>query len=332
MARAPGAARAAVTAGLDRSVAARRPELQLATLVDTVPRGPGWLFEIKYDGWRALATKKGRDVVLRSRGGLPYAGLAAIRARIGALRCEEVVLDGELCGLDDAGRPRFEALQAALSSSDEGALVYFVFDVLSLDGQDLRPDVLATRKRVLERLVRTTDRGPLRRAPVHTADGTAFLEATRALELEGVVAKRADRPHRAGRSLEWQKIKTDGRAELVVVGFTPPSGSRRGFGALLLGAKDGGALRYAGKVGAGLDERALASLHRQLERLEVDTPAVVDPPKMRGVHWTAPELVVEVRYSEWTRDGRLRHPVFLGLRTDKPARDVVRERAVRSGR
>jgi bifunctional non-homologous end joining protein LigD len=301
-------------------------EAQLATLVREPPRGEGWLFEIKYDGYRALAIKEGDAVELRSRRGLRFGGLRAVRARLGALPCRSAIFDGELCALDARGRPRFEELQQALGGDDD-RIVYFVFDVLTLDGEDLRGRTLVERKKVLARLVRTTETGCVRRVPAHGGSGAEFLEAARSLGLEGMIAKRGDRPYRAGRSLEWQKVKLDVHQELVVVGFTPPSGSRRGLGALLLGVYEKDVLHYAGKVGTGFDEPTLDMLARRLSSAVVPKPPVVDPPRTRAATWVRPELVAEVRFAEWTRDGRLRHPVFMGLRPDKLPRDVVRERA-----
>jgi bifunctional non-homologous end joining protein LigD len=302
-------------------------EPQLATLVREPPVGPGWVFEIKYDGYRALAIVNDGHAELRSRRGLRFGGLDAIRARLGSLRCHDIVLDGELCALDEEGRPRFEALQQALGRR-EHTIVYFVFDVLVLDGVDLRDEPLTERKKILARVLRTTDEGCVRRVAANRAEGARFLDAMREMGLEGLIAKRADGPYRAGRSLDWLKVKIDRRQELVVVGFTPPSGTRTGLGALLVGFYRAGQLHYAGKVGTGFDEETLASLASRLSRSTVARSPVVDPPRMRDARWVRPELVAEVRFSEWTRDGRLRHPVFLGLRPDKQPREVVREQAI----
>jgi len=299
---------------------------QLATLVRAPPRGAGWIFEIKYDGYRALATKEGARVQLVSRKGLVFGGLEAVRSAVAALRCKSAVLDGELCALDAEGRPRFHLLQRALGARGS-EIVYFVFDVLFLDGVDLRELPLTERKARLAALVRSTDRGVVRRVAASEREGRSFLEAVRSLGLEGLVAKRAARPYRGGRSLDWQKVKVEARQEMVVVGSTLPSGTRHGLGALLLGYYDAdGVLRYAGKVGTGFDEATLDTLSRRLESMRVPTPPVSPAPRMRDARWVRPELVVEVRYGEWTADERLRHPVFLGVREDKRARDVVRER------
>jgi bifunctional non-homologous end joining protein LigD len=306
-------------------------EAQLATLVDVPPRGEQWVFEIKYDGYRAIASKAGDAVEMTSRRGLRYAGFDAIKRRIARLKCHTAVLDGEVCALDERGRPRFEALQTALTRQDDAAFVYFVFDVLSLDDRDLRRLPLRERKKVLAKLIRTSDSGVVRRVVSQAGPGDRFLEAARALGLEGILAKRADRPYRAGRSLEWQKVKAVAQQELVIVGYTPPSGSRLGLGALLLGVHENGVLRYAGKVGTGLGQAMLHTLSQRLRALEVARAPLTDPPRIPGARWVRPELVAEVRFGEWTRDGRLRHPVFLGLRADKKARDVVRESPAQAG-
>ncbi len=307
------------------SARARRSEVQLASLARVPPEGPRWLYEIKYDGYRALAHRDGERVALVSRTGLRYGGLGPVREALASLAPRSFTLDGELCVLDAEGRPRFELLQRALGG-DQAAITYFVFDVLALEGEDLRERPLSHRKRVLASLVPETSEGALRRVLTSEGDGAGFLEATRALGLEGLVAKRVDRPYRIGRSDDWRKVKTHARQEAIVVGFTPPEGTRVGLGALVLGVHDLGTLRYAGKVGTGFDDAMLASLTRTLSSRTIARAAVIDPPRLRGVRWVEPELVVEVRFTEWTSEGRMRHPVFVGVRTDKDAAEVVRER------
>jgi bifunctional non-homologous end joining protein LigD len=309
-------------------------EPQLATLVDRPPEGGAWLYEIKYDGYRALAWKRGRTVTLVSRRGLRLPRFGRIAQELAELPCTDAVLDGEVCAVRRSGATSFEALQEAISTGHVDDLVYFVFDVLFLDGEDLRPEPLEERKARLARLLPRTGEGIVRRAEHVRGHGAAFLEAARTLGLEGLVAKRADKAWRSGRSLDWQKVKLAARQEMVIVGYTAPRGTRSGFGALLVGVKnEGGApttFRYAGKVGTGFDDATLRSLHRRLLALAVHAPTVVDPPRIRDVHWVRPELVAEVRFTEWTRDGRLRHPVFVGLRDDKRAADVRRERPASS--
>ena len=300
----------------------------LATRLATVPSGDGWVFEPKYDGHRVIAYKNGERVDLRSRNDLPLESLERIERAIGALPCGTAVLDGELCAVDTAGRTDFGQLAAARRGEGDSELVYFVFDLLLLDGVELRGHLLVARRVALERLVKSEERGPLRRA-MRWPTGEAAMRAALDAGLEGVVAKREDRPYRAGRSLDWLKVKLLEEAEFVVVGVTAPKGARLGVGALLLGVREkrGGALRYAGKVGTGMNRQALQLLARHAEELACEAAPVSDPPRERDVVWLRPELVVQVRFTEWTRDGHLRHPVFLGLRDDKSARSVVRERA-----
>lgn len=329
MKRAPRDARA-------RGVALPSVDVQLATLVREVPEGPGWSYEIKYDGYRAIAyvrrpARGANDVQLVSRNGLSFTDrFAPISEALGALDVDGAILDGEVCSLDASGRTRFEALQGVSRDRTETELVYFVFDVLWLDGEDLRQKPLSERRTALARVIPHSDRGVVRRSEALEGDGHSFLEAARELGLEGLIAKRTGMPYRAGRSTDWVKVKVDRREELVVVGFTPPKGSRQRFGALLLGMPDRerGGVRFAGKVGTGFDTRMLEELHERMAPLRSERPTVSDPPRIKGAVWVRPELVAEIRFTEWTADGKLRHPTFLGLREDKSARDVRRERAV----
>ncbi len=300
----------------------------LATRVAAIPSGVGWVFEPKYDGHRVLAYKNDERVDLRSRNDLPLESLERIERAIGAIPCRTAVLDGELCAVDAAGRTDFGQLAAARRGEGDAQLVYFAFDVLLLDGADLRAQPLAARRVALERLVKSEKRGPLRRS-LRWPNGAAAMRAAMDAGLEGVIAKHDDRAYRSGRSLDWLKVKLFEEAELVVIGVTAPKGGRLGVGALLLGVRDkrGAPLRYAGKVGTGMDRQALQLLAGHANALATNAAPVSDPPRERNVTWLRPELVVQVRFTEWTRDGHLRHPVFLGLRDDKSARSVVRERA-----
>jgi len=305
----------------------------LATRVAAIPSGAGWVFEPKYDGHRVLAYKNDERVDLRSRNDRPLEPLEGIERAIRTLPCRTAVLDGELCAVDAAGRTDFGQLADARRGEGDAQLVYFVFDLLLLDGADLRARPLAARRAALERLVKSQKRGPLRRSE-RWPNGDAAMRAAVDTGLEGVIAKREDRVYRSGRSLDWVKVKLLEEAELVVIGVTAPKRARLGVGALLLGVREkrGGALRYAGKVGTGMDRQALQQLARHASALATDAAPVNDPPRERDVTWLRPELVVQVRFTEWTRDGHLRHPVFLGLRDDKSARSVVRERARPSAR
>jgi bifunctional non-homologous end joining protein LigD len=304
-------------------------EPALATLVDRVPPEAGWIFELKLDGYRSLALIDHGEVRMVSRNGLDWSGrFPAIAEALRHLRVKNAVLDGELCFLEDSGKTSFKGLQSALSTGDQGRLAYFVFDILYRDGEDLRGRALLARKKVLATIL-AGERSPLKLSNHVENSGQALYDAACRLGLEGIIAKRADAPYTFGRTRAWLKVKCDKRQEFVIIGFTPPKGQRRGLGALVLGTHDPpeeGALRFVGKVGTGFSARSLADVHRRLKPLARATPPVPDAPRLRAVTWVEPELVCEVRFAEWTSDGALRHPSFLGLREDKPAEEVMRER------
>jgi bifunctional non-homologous end joining protein LigD len=304
-------------------------EPQLATLVDRVPEAAGWLFEMKFDGYRALAIVDQGDVRLVSRNGLDWGDrFTAIAEALRHIRVKNAVLDGEICFLDDDGKTSFQRLQNALSEKDQSCLAYIVFDILYRDGEDLRERPLLERKKILATIL-AGERLPLKLSEHVEDSGTTIYEEACRMDLEGVMAKRADAPYRSGRTRTWLKIKCGKRQEFVIIGYTAPKGSRTGLGALVLAVREQrkkGALRFAGKVGTGFSAKSIASIHRKLERLARATPPVPDAPRMRDVTWVEPEVVCEVRFTEWTNDGALRHPAFLGLREDKPATEVVRER------
>jgi bifunctional non-homologous end joining protein LigD len=308
-------------------------ELQLATLVDAAPEGDQWFHEQKFDGYRIVADVKDGRVRLLSRRFKDWtAEFPSVAQAVAALPVERAVLDGEVAALLPDGRTSFQALQNALGTGD---LAYFVFDLLALDGEDLTPLPLEERKARLKALLAQAN-GRRKATVVRFSDhvigqGPAFFRLACEQQLEGIVSKRRDAPYRAGRGTSWVKTKCMQRQELVIGGFTDPDGSRTGIGALLLGVYDRGALVYAGKVGTGFSSRTLAELRAALGPLEVAKPAF-DPAPPRawtgpGVHWVKPSLVAEVSFTEWTDDGRLRHPSFKGLRRDKAPTEIVRERA-----
>ncbi len=304
----------------------------LATLVEDVPRGAAndpWVFEIKYDGYRALTTlDEGRVRIASRRGNDWTARFPEIAAAIATVRARTAIFDGEIAYVDANGRTDFQHLQNAIGGrpEDRAKLTYFVFDLLYYDGRDLRDEPLATRKDYL-RTILAGEGAPLRFGEHFEGDGAAFLREARALRLEGIVAKRADRPYPSGRSRDWLKIKCAERQEFVVAGFTPPKGERQGIGALLLSVRDGRKYRYVGKVGTGFSHKTLRELDARLRALVDDAERPVGAPKVRGDVWVRPELVCEVRFSEWTHDGVLRQSTFEGLRDDKKPEEVVRERA-----
>jgi bifunctional non-homologous end joining protein LigD len=306
--------------------------LTLATLTDKPPEGDDWLHEIKYDGYRIAARVDGGGVHLLSRNGLDWtARFPGVAEALAALPSSGTWLDGEAVVFDERGVSDFGALQCALKE-DPKAVTYVAFDLLFEDGDDLRGLPLEERKRRLERLLKRGGRklhGVVRYGDHIEGRGPAVLEEACLQGLEGLVAKRTGGAYAGRRTSSWLKVKCTRRQEFVVGGFTDPGGARSGFGALLLGVHDqAGSLRFSGRVGSGFDEATLARLSARLRELERTTPAFVDPPKgaqARGAHWTSPQLVAEVSFTEWTGDGQLRHPVFRGLREDKPAGEVVRE-------
>lgn len=313
-------------------------EVQLASLVSEPPRGEGWAYETKYDGYRIVARVDGERVALATRNGKDFSARAP--SVVAALRALNVraVFDGELVSPARGTQSRagkagdFQALQNALREKRTAQLVYFVFDLLWCDGHDLRQRPMIERKRALVELLRGNCDKHLRMGEHLEGEGEVIFRRACQLGMEGVIAKRVDGPYAPGRGKTWLKIKCTGREELIVVGYTPPSGSRGTLGALILATRERGKLRYAGKVGTGFTRASLLELGGRLSKLRRSScPIAPAPqgPELRGALWVEPELVVEVAFTEWTADGRLRHPSFQGLREDKPAASVKRERAVR---
>jgi bifunctional non-homologous end joining protein LigD len=290
----------------------------LATLVDAPFHAPGWVYEEKYDGIRILAVKDGPRVRLVTRNLIDRAAeFPAIVAAIARLPAPTLLLDGEIVVFDAGGVSRFQLFGA----EGHGAPVYVVFDLLFARGRDLRASPLAERRRLLEKEVEPG--GPLRLARRLASEGFEAFELARAQGLEGLVAKDEASPYEAGRrSMAWRKVKVRAEEEFVIGGYTAPAGSRSHFGAILVGAFEGNRLRYAGKVGTGFAAATLADLARRFRPLVRSTPPFLDAPRERGVTWLAPRLVAQIGFMERTADGRLRHPVFLGLREDKAADEV----------
>jgi DNA ligase D-like protein (predicted ligase) len=294
-----------------------------AVLTDERFSDAGWVYERKLDGIRCIAVRDGGDVRLLSRNDLPMNGRYPEIAEALDAQPGRFAVDGEVVAFDGE-QTSFAKL--ARRGLDSVPVFYYVFDVLWLDGQDVRALPLLTRKRLLRATLRFDD--PLRLTAYRTEDGVGFFEEACRKGWEGLIAKRADSRYAARRSRDWLKFKCSRGQELVIGGYTEPRGTRIELGALLLGVYDGDALRYAGKVGTGFDRDTLRDLGERLRGLRRDTPPFADADRIRerGVTWVEPELVAQVGFAEWTRDGRLRHPRFLGLRDDKPAAEVVRER------
>ena len=305
----------------------------LTTLVDGPFDDERWLFEPKWDGYRAITVVEKDAVTLTSRNAKDLLHqFPEMNELAHAFRSIPVVVDGELCVLDAQGRPDFQALQSRDKAAPRGTarrkpspVTFVVFDLLYADGRDLRERPLEERKRLLESIV-VPERGVLYSQHVLEKGKQLFALAEKC-GLEGIVGKVRTSPYRSIRSREWVKIKAKRRQEFVIGGWTEPRGSRKEFGSLLVGYYDGGELRYAGHVGTGFDAKLLSSLIAKLQPLERKTsPFVATPKTNTPAHWAKPQLVAEITFAEWTREGILRQPVFLGLRTDKDAKTVVRER------
>ena len=326
------AARSLKRPAAHRRHAARLPAFvkpQLATLMERPPHGENWVHEIKFDGYRLLARLQDGEVRLITRAENDWTHkFASIAAAVAKLPAHEALLDGEVVCQDPDGSMSFHGLQRALSEGHQDRLHYYLFDILFLDGEDLRARTLLERKEVLKRL--------LRRAPAHlhysehyTQPGEQVLAHACDIALEGIVSKRADRPYHSGRDLGWLKSKCIQEQEVVIGGYTTQPKHPDILGALLTGYHQDGKLMYSGKVGTGFSQddgrrvlkrlRALASSSKPFESVPNDA--------RRGAHWVKPTLVAQVNFGEWTADGRMRHPSFQGLREDKPAEEVVREQA-----
>jgi bifunctional non-homologous end joining protein LigD len=300
----------------------------LATRSETLPAGGGWVYEPKWDGFRAIVTVAGGEVTLTSRNGndLTERFQDVARAAQRGIRAANAILDGEICALDERGRSRFSLLQEG-----GGTLALVLFDLLEVESEPFLERPLTERRAELARLVRGD--GSVFVSP-QFEDGEALLAAAREQRLEGVVAKRLESPYRPGRrSTDWHKLKLRQTQEVVVVGYTRGQGRRAGsFGALVVAVHEGGGLRWAGNVGTGFSDDEIERLLGLLRPLKRDQTPLAEAPKMPRVRrsdvvWVEPRFVAEVEFAEWTREGRLRAPVYVQVREDKPASEVRRERA-----
>ena len=308
---------------------------QLTQLVDAAPEGDDWLHEIKFDGYRMHARLDRGSVKLLTRTGLDWTHkYPAIAKAVSSLDARQAYLDGELCGVFPSGITSFSMIQAASDAGNAAGLVYFIFDLLYLDGDALAERPLIERKARLAELLSDVS-PPLHYSDYHRGQGSAFHAQACKLELEGIVSKRADAPYAPGNRGLWLKVKCLHREEFVVVGWTDPEGKRPFLGALLLGYYDpDGRLVYAGRAGTGINTAELERLWRRLQPLAIDKmPLDVPPPRtsrfgsplvLSRVHWVRPELVAEVKFLTWTDDNLLRQVVYQGLREDKPASEVRR--------
>ena len=307
---------------------------QLATLVESVPDGD-WRYEVKFDGYRIMARIDSGKVQLFTRNGHDWTAKMPQQAEaLAALGLESAWLDGEVVVPNEDGTPDFQALQNAFEVGRSGTIVYYLFDLPYLNGMDLREVPLEERRAALSQVLEHNDNDLLRFSADFTEQPESVLESACQMKLEGLIGKRAGSTYVSKRSSSWVKIKCKNRQEFIIVGYTDPKGARSGFGALLLGLHDeAGALHFAGKVGTGFNQVTLKSLHAKLTALEVEkSPLAKAPPAadVRGAHWLKPELMCEVAFAEMTRQGVIRHSVFHGLRSDKPAQAITHERPAKA--
>ena len=300
---------------------------QLATLADSPPPDPeAWAFEAKLDGYRLLARIENGDARLFTRNGHDWTDkLRPLAEAFGRLRLPDAWIDGEVVAAGPRGTPDFQALQQAFDGQDTGHLVYYAFDLPYAGGEDLRDQTLDARRERLQQLIGLAPQGMVRFCQTLQGDPQSLLKQACEYGFEGLIGKRRDGTYVSRRSPGWIKLKCGRRQEFVIGGFTEPRGSRSGLGALMLGVYEGPTLRYAGNVGTGFTQQILADLRARLDAIATDRNPFPDQKLPRGSHFVKPELVAEIAFSEWTRDGHLRHPVFHGLRMDKPAVDILHE-------
>lgn len=296
----------------------------LATLVDESFSDPDWVFETKWDGFRSVCFVQDGRARLVSRNQIEmtpqYPELEHLAKQF---KAKQAIIDGEIVALDEKGMPRFQLLQPRVGRKSglsalrgKGQIVYYVFDLIYCDGFDLTPCTLVERKALLEKILRPASF--VKYAEHIEAEGDLFFKEIEKFRLEGMIAKRAASPYVQKRSADWLKVKTVQRSEVVVGGYTQPRGSRSHFGALVVGLYRGKELHYVAHTGGGFNHQTLAKIHKLLQPLKTNTsPFVVKPKTNEPVQWVKPKLVAEVKFSEWTADARMRHPVFLGLREDK---------------
>ncbi len=314
-----------------KKAAAALPEQftpQLATLVDRAPDGD-WQYEIKFDGYRMLARIRDGEARLFTRNGHDWTERLPRQVKaLYALKLKDSWLDGEVVSLNPEGLPDFQALQNAFDSGRSLDLVYYLFDAPFLDGADQRQAPVEDRRAMLKAALSGSKSKLLRFSEAFTAHHQDILQSACNLALEGVIGKRMGSPYTSARSTDWIKLKCRLRQEFVIVGHTRPQGSRSGFGALLLAVNDDSGLRYAGRVGTGFDQASLEAIYTQLKARARKTSPLHKPltsAQARGVQWVEPTLVGEVQFAQWTRDGVVRHATFMGLRSDKPAAQIVHE-------
>jgi bifunctional non-homologous end joining protein LigD len=306
---------------------------ELATLVSEPPAG-NWLYELKFDGYRILTRVHQGKVAMFTRNGHDWTHKLPLQAAaIVALDLQDSWLDGEVVVLNESGLPDFQLLQNAFDQGNNQNILYYVFDAPFLNGKDLRNEPIETRRAALESIISESPKSSVRFSAAFMHNHSNILSSACAMSLEGIIGKRAGSPYVSRRSGDWIKLKCKLRQEFVIVGYTKPQGARSGFGALLVAVHEAVGkpeLLYAGRIGTGFDTARLQDLYQIMKKLERDSTPLshnLQSSQMRGVHWIEPKLVCEAEFAQWTGDGILRQAVFISLRTDKPAQDIIRENA-----
>jgi bifunctional non-homologous end joining protein LigD len=302
---------------------------QLAQLVSEPPVGENWAHEAKFDGYRIQAHVNGSEVRLMTRAGNDWTEkYEPIVKALKKLKVKQAIFDGEVVLLNEEGKSDFQRLQNVMSQKELSSLTYYVFDLLYLNGEDLRPKMLSERKDILQNVLKPLKKSQVLFSEHFDVEGDSFLQASCDLNLEGIISKRLDMPYISGRAESWVKSKCKLRQEFVIGGYTEGQGLRKKeFGSLLLGVYEGGSLRYVGKVGTGFDKKLLQNMMKKVKALETKTsPFEIKEPRGKGIHWVKPELVAEIAFAQWTKDKILRVPVFQGLREDKPAEQIHAEK------
>jgi bifunctional non-homologous end joining protein LigD len=321
-------------AGAKRAPFLRSPSVELATLTKTAPEGDGWLHEIKFDGYRMLSFLEQGTVRFISRNGKDWTSKFPNLVRaVTELPVSRAIMDGEIVVMQPDGTTSFQALQNAFQAPASAPFEFFVFDLLYLEGYDTRSVPIEDRKQLLRKIVSGAKRSAIKFSDHVVGTGREFFAEAARLHLEGIISKRLGSSYVGERSTDWLKVKCSLREEFVIGGFTAPGGSRTNFGALALGYFDQRhQLQYAGRVGTGFDDTTLAAVHQKLLKLvQAKSPFANlsgTSGQARGVTWVKPQLVAQIEFSQWTKDGQLRHPSFQGLREDKPAREVVRDNPI----
>jgi len=312
-----------------------------AKLVGSMPSGD-WIYEIKFDGYRALALRGGSETRILSRNEKDLGSkFPEVRDSIATLDIQDAIIDGEIVALDEKGRSSFQLLQSFAMGQEKPPIVFYAFDLLRLNGKDLQDLQIEERKGKLGELLKNHP-GVIRYSVSFTKDIPELLDRAHKLGLEGLIGKRAGSKYGAGkRTGAWIKVKLHQEQEFVIGGYTEPEGSRKHFGALLVGFYEGKKLKFAGRVGTGFSDKLLSTLYSELSKIRFDKCPFYNLPaagrnrwdqgltaaEMKRCHWVKPVMVCQIKFSEWTRDDRLRQPVFLGIREDKRPSDVVREKA-----